>query len=219
MTYQKRLFHTVFSSGISTVWDVGLILKLHLTQFLMASTTLYLMTQVRFTYADLQHFPDDGKRREIIHGDLYVAPAPSPAHQDAVLELAYRLRRFLEDHPLGKVYIAPLDVIFSEEDVVEPDLMFVTNARRALISPRGIEGPPDWVVEVLSPSTKNRDLTIKKKLCQREGVRAYWVVDVQARTITTWDADWDAPTTLTSSETARVSVLPGFQLEVQTLFS
>lgn len=127
-------------------------------------------TSVRFTYEDLEQFPDDGKRREIVRGELYTMPSPSTKHQRIVLRIVNSIYNFLEEQPLGEVFVAPLDVIFHIDDVIIPDVAFISNERKALISKRGIEGAPNLVIEVISPSGVKRDLEVKRKLCQREGV-------------------------------------------------
>ncbi len=177
------------------------------------------MTQVRFTYEDLEDFPEDGKRRELINGDLLVAPAPNTLHQRIVMRLSAALFNHADAQGLGEVFTAPLDVIFNQGDVIEPDIVFVSRERAQIVTARGIEGPPDWVIEVLSPSTRTRDLGVKKKLCQREGVRVYWAIDPDARTITAWDGDWNDPRAFSSNDIASVSVLAGFSLVAKTLFA
>ena len=127
-------------------------------------------TSVRFTYEDLEQFPDDGKRREIVRGELYTMPSPSTKHQRIVLRIVNSIYNFLEEQPLGEVFVAPLDVIFHIDDVIIPDVAFISNERKALISKRGIEGAPNLVIEVISPSGVKRDLEVKRKLCRREGV-------------------------------------------------
>lgn len=85
---------------------------------------------VKYTYKDLLAFPDDGKRREIIGGELYVSPSPAPPHQIVVGNLHFEIRTYLVAHPVGRIFLSPLDVVFSKFDVVEPDLLFISNARQ-----------------------------------------------------------------------------------------
>ena len=138
--------------------------------------------KVRFNYGDYCLLPED-KRYYLIDGELYMAPAPSSRHQRLPLKLARLLADFIEGHGLGEVYIAPLDVILSEEDVLQPDLLFVTQERRGIVSERGCEGPPDLVVEILSPATEQRDRELKRKVYAKFGVPEYWLVDPQAESI------------------------------------
>lgn len=119
-----------------------------------------MISQVRFTYDDLQHFPDDNKRRELIDGEVYVTPAPRSRHQLIVTNLSFLVGLYLREKPSGRIIVAPLDVIFSEDEVAEPDLIYLSNERADRLSERGIEGAPDWLIEVTSPSTVKRDFTI-----------------------------------------------------------
>ncbi len=138
--------------------------------------------KVRFNYRDYCLLPED-KRYELIDGELHMAPAPGTRHQRCLLKLARLLAAQIEPARLGEVFIAPFDVILSDEDVVQPDLLFVTRERQGIISERGCEGPPDLVVEVLSPSTHQRDRELKAKLYAQYGVREYWLVDPDTRSI------------------------------------
>lgn len=133
----------------------------------------------RLDYTDYAQIPPDGKRWELLDGDPYVTPAPSPAHQRVSKLLQRQLEAHFEARGLGEVFDAPIDVILTPHDVVQPDLVVVTD--RAQISERGIEGPPALVVEVLSPSTETHDRTVKARRCAALGVRHYWVVDPAAR--------------------------------------
>ena len=129
-------------------------------------------------YASL---PSDGRRYEIIHGELYVNPAPSPLHQ----RVSRRLQRQLADfyHPTGRgeVFDAPVDLILGPHDILQPDLVVV--ARCSEITARGIEAPPWLVVEILSPSTRNQDLKVKFERYAELGVKNYWIVDANDRRI------------------------------------
>lgn len=139
--------------------------------------------KVRYTYEDYCQLPDD-RRYELIDGEFYeMAPAPGSVHQWASFKLARLMADFVESRLLGVVYIAPLDVILSENDTMQPDILFVSAGREGIITQRACEGPPDLVVEVLSPSTSRRDLGIKRRQYARFGVREYWLVDPVARSI------------------------------------
>ena len=139
-----------------------------------------MMTQVapvQFTYEDFLLFPDDGKRHELIDGDHYVSPSPRTNHQIVSWNLVVLLDRFLASHPLGKMFCAPLDVVLSDLDVVEPDLFYVSSARSEIITDDNIQGAPDLVVEILSPSSRKTDEIVKRKLYERHGILEYWIVD------------------------------------------
>ena len=136
-----------------------------------------LKEKVRFTYEDYVSLPDDGKRYQVIEGDIYMVPAPAPGHQDIARRLVILLNEFVERHKLGRVYFAPCDVILSEEDIVQPDIFFISSEREHIIIERNIQGAPDLVIEILSHFTAKLDRTAKLKLYERSGVKEYWLVD------------------------------------------
>jgi Uma2 family endonuclease len=142
------------------------------------------MADVRIVlrYRDYAALPDDGRRYEIHDGELSVMPAPSPRHQETLLNLATALRAHIAARRLGKVYVAPVDVILSDTSIVQPDIVYVATEQLTLISGRGIEGAPTLVVEILSPSTGGTDRHTKMRLYARYGIPWYWLVDSEVRT-------------------------------------
>jgi Uma2 family endonuclease len=134
--------------------------------------------RTKLEYRDLLATPDDGKRYELVDGDLFVTPSPSPQHQRIVVRLYSSLAEYCRRRGSGEVFVAPLDVILAERDVVEPDLLVVGDARQ--VSKRGIEGPPQLAVEVLSPTTRVTDRTVKASRYARFGIPHYWIVDPEA---------------------------------------
>ena len=133
---------------------------------------------LKLTYDDFVLFPDDGLRHELVDGEHYVTPSPNLRHQQILLDLAFVIRSWLESHPIGRLFVAPCDVVLSEFDVVEPDLLYVSNERWAdVATPQNIRGVPNLVIEIASPGTRRRDQTEKKALYERAGVSEYWVVD------------------------------------------
>ncbi len=133
---------------------------------------------VRLTYDDFVHFPEDGKRHELIDGEHYVTPSPNAKHQTIVVNLTTLLGSYLRLRRVGRLFVAPFDVVFSDFDVVEPDLLFVAKSRQAdVLTAKHVRGAPDLVVEIGSPSTRKRDETTKRHLYERFGVSEYWVID------------------------------------------
>jgi Uma2 family endonuclease len=133
---------------------------------------------VKLTYEDFVLFPDDGKRHELIDGEHYVTPSPNIRHQAISGNLYFFIRTWLHDHPIGRIFYAPLDVVFSDLDVVEPDLLYFSNERAAqVLTPLHARGVPELVIEIASKGTRKRDETIKRRLYERVGVSEYWVVD------------------------------------------
>lgn len=137
---------------------------------------------LRFTYGDYLLLDDD-RRYEVVDGELLMTPAPTPHHQQVALTLARRFADFVESRRLGTILIAPCDVVLSEINVFQPDILLISVERRALIEEKKIAGAPDLVVEVLSPSTEQRDRIAKAKQYARFGVREMWLVDPAAKTI------------------------------------
>ena len=138
---------------------------------------------IKLTYEDYCNTPDD-ERYELLDGDLLMTPAPRVSHQKAVIKLGARLYYFVEERELGVVLSSPSDVVLSDTDVVQPDLLFVSNERAHIVTEDNIQGAPDLVVEILSPSTADRDLTVKRALYAKHGIQEYWIVDTDARTVT-----------------------------------
>jgi Uma2 family endonuclease len=137
----------------------------------------------QLTYEDYLLFPDDGKRHEIIDGDHYVTPAPKIKHQTIASNLTAALGSFVKERRLGLVLAAPTDVILSDNNVVQPDLLFVSTARTSVITEDNIRGAPDLVVEIISETTRKKDEVTKRKLYERFGVQEYWVVDPELETV------------------------------------
>ena len=139
--------------------------------------------EVKYTYADLLTTPDDRHRYEIFEGDLIVTPAPNRPHQKAHASLFRILSQHIAEHSLGEMYSAPFDVYFDEETTFEPDILFVAKARLDIIDEQKVNGAPDVVIEVISPSTESRDRGFKFKRYGQEGVKEYWLVDPTKKTI------------------------------------
>jgi len=181
-------------------------------------------TRTRWTYAEFARLPSEGSTRyEVIDDELYVTPAPSARHQRVVTDLVVQLGAFVRAHDLGELFVSPLDVLFAEGDYVEPDLLFVGRDRTDIVSDRGVEGAPDLVVEVLSPSTARRDRGIKLDRYRLFGVPEYWIVDPELRTVEVWKLaeGADEPVTLSAAESLRWQLMPGgpaLELPLEELF-
>lgn len=137
----------------------------------------------KLTYADYEMMPADGFRHEILDGEELMTPAPNPDHQAVVVNLTALLRDHTKARRLGRVFVAPTDVVLSEHDLVQPDLLFVAETRAHIVGSKNIEGAPDLVIEVLSPSTETVDRVQKRALYDRSGVREYWMVDLASKTV------------------------------------
>ena len=175
---------------------------------------------VRFTYQDYLNTPED-KRYELLDGELIVTPAPGELHQSVSAQLGWRLVQFASENNLGRVYHAPFDVVLSDTDVVQPDLLFVSNVRDHIVTPENVQGAPDLVVEILSPSTATRDRTFKRTLYARHGVKEYWMVDTTAKDITVLllgDQGFEVVDVYGESETLTSPTLRGFGFKLDDIF-
>ncbi len=139
--------------------------------------------KVILTYEDYLKLPDNGTRKEILGGELFVTPAPTPRHQNVVATLLVALKTHVDARRLGAVLASPIDVVLSSTDVVQPDIVFIAERRRAIIGDAAIHGAPDLVVEVLSPGTAPTDRGRKMQTYARAAVAEYWIVDPDARVI------------------------------------
>lgn len=170
----------------------------------------------RYTYPDLAAFPNDNFRREIIDGELIVSPSPITRHQVAAGNLHFRLRLYA-DKVGGQAFFAPYDVYFGKDNVVEPDLLFIRADHLERIGVKYLEGAPDLVVEISSPSTRRVELVRKRELYERFGVTEYWFVDLEAERVEIYlltERAYAAPQLLYPGETLQSSALPGFRMPV-----
>ena len=176
---------------------------------------------IKFTFEDYKHTPDD-KRYELLDGELIMAPAPSIGHQDVAARLGARMILFVEQRGLGKVFPAPCDVVLSNTEVVQPDLLFVSREREhILLGGDNILGAPDLVVEILSPSTAARDRTVKSTLYARHGVREYWLADPLARTVTVMlpgEGSFETEAVYSKGQTLTSPTLEGFAVDLGEIF-
>jgi len=144
------------------------------------------------TYADFVQLPDDGRRYELHEGELSVTPAPGRPHQRILGNLHLILAPHVRASGRGELMLSPFDCIMTDTTVVEPDLVYVDDRRRALLSDRALEGAPTLAVEIISPSSRTIDRRRKLGLYARHGVEYYWIVDPDARTIDAFQLVGDA---------------------------
>ncbi len=129
----------------------------------------------RYTYEDYLKTPED-RRYELIEGELLMTPSPITKHQRILRKLTVHLSIYVEKYNLGEIFIAPYDIYLDSENVVQPDILFISKDRLNIIGEKNIQGAPDLVIEILSENTAYRDLVQKKKLYARFGVKEYWIV-------------------------------------------
>ncbi len=178
--------------------------------------------QGEWTYEDYARLPNDGYKYEVMKGVLHVAPAPRPRHQRVVVRLSYSLVSFVEEHGLGEVLFSPIDVILPEGlgTPVQPDLLFIAAGRLDIVGEQNIEGAPDLVVEVLSPSNWVADRRDKLAVYAAAGVREYWIVDPDQRTAEVFvlaNGGYRLLERFGAGETVSSQVLEGFSVAVDAI--
>ena len=180
-----------------------------------------MVTAAKLTYQDYLNAPGD-ERYELLDGQLILIASPNMDHQDVVTNLGTPLSVFVSERNLGKLYFAPTDVIFSDPDVVQPDLLFISKEREHIRTPANIQGAPDFIVEILSPSSAQRDWGYKRDLYARHEVKEYWIVDPTNRLVHVMllkGGALDLDATYGEGDTVTSSTLEGFSVDVDSLFS
>ncbi len=139
----------------------------------------------QITYDDYLTFPDE-PRLEIVEGEAYVVPSPNRRHQEILGRLYLRLGNHVEQHGGGAVFIAPFDVVLTNTDIVQPDIVFISNENLEVLTDANVRGTPSWVIEVLSPSHPDRDRKLKLAAYERTHVPEYWIIDPDVETISAY---------------------------------
>ena len=173
-----------------------------------------------FTYADLLHTPDDGQRYEVLEGDLIVSPSPKWKHQRVVSTLV-RIFHRTEDAGFGVACTAPMDVVLSDRNVVEPDLLFIAKSRLGIVTEANVQGAPGLVVEIISDRSRRLDATTKRQIYERHGVRFYWLVDPEEETVRVFElreGAYGEPVTLRAGQPLTCPLFPNITQVVGTLF-
>jgi len=177
-----------------------------------------------WSYEEFMSLPEGGPfRYEIIDGELCMTPSPNTRHQEISKNLFFKIESFLRKNPLGKVFYAPYDVVFSKDllQVVEPDLVFVLKERSAIIGEKNIQGVPDLLVEILSPSTESSDRRLKHSLYERFGVPEYWIVDPARDVVLIFRLSagrYPAPLEYGQGDHLESPLLPGLSISLSEIF-
>ncbi len=178
----------------------------------------------RLTYEDYLNIPGDD-RYELINGELTLVSSPNEAHQGISVRLLLDMGGFIMNGDLGRIYHAPFDILLTEPNgslnVVQPDLIFVSREREDIITPANIQGAPDLLVEILSPSTRRLDMTTKLELYARHGVREYWIADPDAQTIAVMllkDGQYQTAGEYGVRDTLTSPTLEGFSVSLENIF-
>jgi Uma2 family endonuclease len=169
---------------------------------------------------DLDAIPDDGCRHEILQGELIVSPSPGVIHQLILGELLGQLTNHLKGYPTGKAVVGPLNVMLSRFDIVQPDLIYFHNEQAGRLSDRGFDGPPAFIIEVVSQATALYDRVRKATLYIHKGVEEYWIVEPDQKRVRryTQPAPPDKPEDVTSGIMTSI-VIPGFSVDLDELFA
>ena len=173
--------------------------------------------KILLTYDDYCLLPNDRNRYEILDGELSVTPAPATKHQTALGNLYRFLANYVVANQLGKLFIAPTDLILAPTTVVQPDLIFIGNDRRSIVTERAIEGPPTLVIEILSPTTHRIDRVTKAQLYAKHNVPNYWLIDPDQRTLEAYELVLDHYDLAASARDADVfapSLFPGLSIQL-----
>jgi len=175
----------------------------------------------KLSFEEFRQLPSDGKRYELVRGEVRVTPAPATRHQALVQNLSGNLWPFVIKNKLGEVWTAPLDVRLGEDTALQPDLIFISNARAGIIQADWIAGAPDLVVEVLSPSTTAHDRATKLPIYAESGVAEVWLIDPQAKTLEVLKLGgkkYYVDATLVGDQVLASNLFPGWQLPLTDLF-
>jgi Uma2 family endonuclease len=175
----------------------------------------------RLTYEDLQYTPDDGKRYELIDGEVFVSAMPRVKHQ-RVTQNIYRFLYRAEEAGFGAAFGVGVDTVFDQYNVTVPDCLFISHDRLDIITEANVSGAPDLIVEVLSPSTQHRDKGLKLQLYEHAGTRYYWIVDVNELVLYPYERgepNFRALPPLYPGEILSCPLFPGISIDVAELFS
>jgi Uma2 family endonuclease len=177
---------------------------------------------IKLSVRDYMSIPEgDDRRFELIDGELILALSPVTQHQRISRNLVEILIGFVRTQSLGELFYAPMDVVLSEYDVFQSDILFISRNRIHIIGENNIQGAPDLVIEILSPSTESRDRGIKLEQYLRYGVREYWIIDPQDKTLEVLrasDTEFETVRVYPEGTTATSPILEGIQVEVEKLF-
>ena len=189
----------------------------------MSSTSTQSIPQgkIVLTYDNYCELPNDRNRYEILDGELSVTPAPRTKHQSISSHLHRMLANHIVANQLGDIYAAPTDVILAPTTVVQPDLIFIGNDRRGIVTERAIEGAPTLAVEILSPSTQSIDRETKAQLYAKYAVPHYWLIDPEQLTLETYELAGDHYKFVVKAQNTELftpSLFPGLAIQLADLW-
>ena len=174
------------------------------------------------TYLDyVKLTPPDNGNFELLNGQIYFIASPKPSHQRISLRLSYFLAACVIPNNLGEIFTAPMDVVFTEYDTFQPDLLFITKERLNIIGENKIEGSPDLVVEILSPSNDANEMSYKRHIYESKGVKEYWLINVEKQMLTLYkqiDNELRWQKDIQKNEVLKSEIIQEFELELSNIF-
>lgn len=173
-----------------------------------------------YTYDDYLKLNDDN-RYELIGGKLILVPSPKIIHQEISVNLIFILINFIRKNNLGKLLIAPTDVLLTEKDKPQPDILFVSKERLSIITEANVQGAPDLVIEILSPSTSKWDRVEKSRLYYKHGVKEYWIVDPDSKVVevlTPGERYWNIFGAYSIDDTLTSPLFPSLEIQLKDVF-
>jgi Uma2 family endonuclease len=174
------------------------------------------------TYDDYALLPQDRNRYEILEGELHMTPSPTLLHQYALIQLAWILMNHVNPGRLGQIFVAPLDVLLSEFNVLQPDILFLHHSKIPPASAKNLQVVPDLVVEILSPTSIEQDRIHKRRIYARHGVPHYWIVDPDGRIFEVYElagSEYRLAGSLAGDATATSSLFPGLAIPLARLWA
>ncbi len=175
----------------------------------------------KWTYDDYTWLDDD-TRYEIIEGELIMSPAPVTRHQRISRKLGYAFNEFVEKKRNGEILFAPLDVVLSPHNVFQPDILFISNENKDILTEKNVQGAPDLIVEILSPGTAVYDMGIKKDVYERVGVKELWILDPESDTALVYQngkKGFEMTGQAKQKGVLKSAVLKGFKVQIENIFS
>ncbi len=206
--------YSLYFGQHSSVRGVGMRIK--------ESAVQYKHKKKVYTYQDYLNLPDEDYRYQLIGGELVMTPAPKVIHQEVSHNILLILSEYVKAHNLGKVYFAPCDVYLNELNVVQPDIFFIRNENKKIITEDNIKGAPDLIVEILSPNSAYYDLVEKKELYEDSGVKEYWIADPKKKRIEIYALDnqkYVLHQRAENNEIVKSKLLKEFSFQLAAVFS
>lgn len=175
-----------------------------------------------YTYEDYLTFPEDSWGVQIIEGELVVSPSPKTIHQAVLMNLSLAISAFVRNKKCGEVFFAPFDVILDNHNIVQPDILYISNENKDVLTEDNVKGAPDLIVEVLSQSTRQFDLLGKKDVYQKFGIKEYWIIDPENKSVAVYFLEKGQYAIYNQEEKEGIissKILNGFKVSLKEIFN